>query len=89
MDLGVKRIFPSHGKDLDVEYLRELVNKGVGWDEVTKKLQVEIKKWWKFEWEFPGGAERQKVYLEKEGHTIVKKGKKLKVLDVEKFLVRF
>ena len=38
---------------------------------------------------FPGGAERQKVYLEKEGHTIVKKGKKLKVLDFEKFLVRF
>jgi len=30
MDLGVKCIFPSHGKDFDVEYLRELVNKGVG-----------------------------------------------------------
>lgn len=36
---------------------------------------------------YPGGAERQKEMLEKEGHKIVKKGKKYVVIDFEKYLV--
>ncbi len=40
---------------------------------------------------YPGGEERQKSLLEKEGHTIVQKGKKhirYKVKDFEKHLVK-
>lgn len=36
---------------------------------------------------YPGGAERQKEMLEKEGHKIVKKGKKYVVIDFEKYLL--
>lgn len=36
---------------------------------------------------YPGGAERQKKLLEKEGHVIVKKGKKFFVKDFEKNLL--
>jgi alkylated DNA nucleotide flippase Atl1 len=35
---------------------------------------------------YPGGAEAQKLRLEREGHTIVKKGKKYAVLNYEKAL---
>lgn len=37
---------------------------------------------------YPGGMEGQKKLLEKEGHKIIKKGKKYFVLDYEKFLVK-
>jgi alkylated DNA nucleotide flippase Atl1 len=37
---------------------------------------------------YPGGAEAQKQRLEREGHTVVKKGKKYAVLNYEKALVR-
>ena len=36
---------------------------------------------------YPGGAEAQRFLLEKEGHTVVKKGKKYAVLNYEKSLV--
>jgi len=36
---------------------------------------------------YPGGAEEQKKLLEKEGHRVVKKGKKYVVVDFEKYLV--
>jgi len=36
---------------------------------------------------YPGGAESQKKLLEKEGHKVVKKGKKFVVEDFEKVLV--
>jgi hypothetical protein len=35
---------------------------------------------------YPGGIEAQKVFLEKEGHKVVKKGKKYQILDFEKSL---
>jgi alkylated DNA nucleotide flippase Atl1 len=37
---------------------------------------------------YPGGAEAQKKLLEKEGHKIVKKGKKYVVADYEKSLIK-
>jgi len=37
---------------------------------------------------YPGGQEAHKKLLEKEGYKIVKKGKKYKVLDFEKYLVK-
>ena len=36
---------------------------------------------------YPGGAEAQKLRLEREGHTVIKKGKKYAVLNYEKALV--
>ena len=36
---------------------------------------------------FPGGTEKQKEYLEKEGHSIIRKGEKYKVLNFEGSLV--
>jgi alkylated DNA nucleotide flippase Atl1 len=36
---------------------------------------------------YPGGAEAQRLLLEKEGHTVVKRGKKYAVLNYEKSLV--
>jgi len=38
---------------------------------------------------YPGGVEVQKKLLKKEGHKIVKKGKKYRVVDFEKRLVKF
>jgi alkylated DNA nucleotide flippase Atl1 len=37
---------------------------------------------------YPGGAEAQKQRLEREGHTVVKKGKKHVVLNYEKSLIQ-
>jgi alkylated DNA nucleotide flippase Atl1 len=37
---------------------------------------------------YPGGVEAQKRLLEKEGHKMIQKGKKLVVVDFEKYLVR-
>lgn len=37
---------------------------------------------------YPGGTEVQKVLLEKEGHKIIKKGKRYFVLGFEKYLVK-
>lgn len=37
---------------------------------------------------YPGGTESQKKLLEKEGHKVIKKGKKYFVVDYEKSLVR-
>ena len=36
---------------------------------------------------YPGGVERQKRLLEKEGHTVINKGKRLFVQDFEKYLL--
>jgi alkylated DNA nucleotide flippase Atl1 len=36
---------------------------------------------------YPGGAERQKKFLEKEGHQVIKKGKKYYVKDYEEKLL--
>ncbi len=38
---------------------------------------------------YPGGIEYQKELLEKEGHKVIKKGKKYVVYDFEKHLVEF
>jgi hypothetical protein len=38
---------------------------------------------------YPGGVDVQKKLLQKEGHKIVKKGKKYLVVDFERHLVRF
>lgn len=38
---------------------------------------------------YPGGVEYQKELLEKEGHKVIKKGKKYVVSDYEKHLVEF
>jgi alkylated DNA nucleotide flippase Atl1 len=37
---------------------------------------------------YPGGAEAQKLRLEREGHAVVKKGKKYAVLNYEKSLIQ-
>jgi alkylated DNA nucleotide flippase Atl1 len=37
---------------------------------------------------YPGGAEAQKLRLEREGHTVVKKGKKHTVLNYEKSIAQ-
>jgi len=37
---------------------------------------------------YPGGVERQKLLLEKEGHRVVQKGRKYVVADYEKSLVK-
>jgi len=37
---------------------------------------------------YPGGVEAQKMRLEREGHMVIKKGKKYKVLDYEKAIVQ-
>ncbi len=53
----------------------------------------EITPWWRtikskgeLNEKFPGGAEKQKELLEREGYEIVKKGKKFFVKNFEKFL---
>ncbi|MBS7615626.1 MGMT family protein [Candidatus Bathyarchaeota archaeon] len=38
---------------------------------------------------YPGGVEGQKKLLEKEGHTVVRKGQRYVVLDYERSLVKF
>jgi alkylated DNA nucleotide flippase Atl1 len=38
---------------------------------------------------FPGGIKRQKALLEKEGHVVINRGKKLFVKDFEKTLVEY
>ena len=38
---------------------------------------------------YPGGIEVQKKILEKEGHKVIKKGKKYVVADFEKHLINF
>lgn len=37
---------------------------------------------------YPNGSEAQKLRLEQEGHTVIKKGKKFKVLNYEEALVQ-
>jgi alkylated DNA nucleotide flippase Atl1 len=37
---------------------------------------------------YPGGIEAQKLLLEREGHTVIKKGKKHAVLNYEKSLIQ-
>lgn len=37
---------------------------------------------------YPGGVEGQKALLEKEGHEVIQKGKKLVVIDYEKSLIK-
>ena len=37
---------------------------------------------------YPGGAEAQKLRLERKGHTVIKKGKKYAVLNFEKALLQ-
>lgn len=37
---------------------------------------------------YPGGAETQKMLLEQEGHTVIKKGRKYSVKDYEKALMQ-
>ena len=37
---------------------------------------------------YPGGIERQKMLLEKEGHKVIQKGKKFIVVDYEKSLIK-
>jgi alkylated DNA nucleotide flippase Atl1 len=37
---------------------------------------------------YPGGAENQKKLLEKEGHVIINKGKRIFVKDFEKYLMK-
>jgi alkylated DNA nucleotide flippase Atl1 len=37
---------------------------------------------------YPGGAEAQRLLLEREGHTVIKKGKKHVVLNYEKSLIQ-
>lgn len=37
---------------------------------------------------YPGGIEAQRLLLEQEGHTMIKKGKKYAVLDYEKSLIQ-
>jgi len=37
---------------------------------------------------YPGGAEAQKKLLEKEGHTVVQKGKKYIIANYEKALAK-
>jgi len=37
---------------------------------------------------YPGGVEKQKRFLEKEGHRVIQKGKKHVVADYEKSLMR-
>jgi alkylated DNA nucleotide flippase Atl1 len=37
---------------------------------------------------YPGGVEAQKKLLEKEGHKVIQKGKKLVVVDFEKYLIK-
>jgi hypothetical protein len=36
---------------------------------------------------YPGGIEAHRLFLEKEGHTIVAKGEKFLVLNYEEFLI--
>jgi alkylated DNA nucleotide flippase Atl1 len=37
---------------------------------------------------YPGGVEAQRKLLEKEGHKVIQKGKRLVVVDFEKYLVK-
>jgi hypothetical protein len=37
---------------------------------------------------YPGGVEAQRLRLEREGHTVIKKGKKHLVLNYEKSLIQ-
>jgi alkylated DNA nucleotide flippase Atl1 len=37
---------------------------------------------------YPGGLQKQKKLLEKEGHKVIQKGKKYVVVDFEKYLIR-
>jgi len=52
-----------------------------------KNFREKLKKDGSLNEKFPGSVEKQKEYLEKEGHSIVRKGKKYKVLNFEGSLV--
>lgn len=57
--------------------------------------KTKITPWWRtlksdglLNGKYPGGVENQKKLLEKEGHKVIKKGKKYIVFDFEKSLAR-
>lgn len=59
-------------------------------EEMRMAGRVDISPWWRvlkgdgfLNEKFPGGAEHQKSLLEGEGHSIIRKGKKYLVADVE------
>jgi alkylated DNA nucleotide flippase Atl1 len=62
-------------------------------EEATRKGQKNITPYWRtlktegvVNEKYPGGVEAQKKLLEKEGHKVVQKGKKYRVVDYEKTL---
>jgi alkylated DNA nucleotide flippase Atl1 len=64
-------------------------------DEQKQKGQESITPYWRtlkvggvINEKYPGGTEEQKKLLEKEGHNVVRKGKKYVVVDYEKSLTR-
>ncbi len=64
-------------------------------EEARAKGKKDITPWWRtlktggiLNEKYPGGIERQKELLEKEGHEIIQKGKKYVVADFEKHLIQ-
>ncbi len=64
-------------------------------EEERKMGKKEITPWWRtlksdgtLNEKYPGGIENQKKLLEKEGHKVIKKGKKYIVAEYQKFLVK-
>ena len=64
-------------------------------EEARMEGKKKITPWWRtlkstgeLNEKYPGGAEGQKKLLEKEGHKVTQKGKRVLVVDFEKYLVR-
>ncbi len=64
-------------------------------EEARAEGKKDITPWWRtlktggiLNEKYPGGIERQKELLEKEGHKIIQKGKKYVVADFEKHLIQ-
>jgi len=64
-------------------------------EEARAEGKKNITPWWRtlktggiLNEKYPGGIERQKELLEKEGHKIIQKGKKYVVADFEKHLIQ-
>jgi alkylated DNA nucleotide flippase Atl1 len=63
-------------------------------EEAKAEGKKDITPWWRtlktggiLNEKYPGGIEKQKELLEKEGHKIIQKGKKYVVADFEKYLI--
>jgi hypothetical protein len=64
-------------------------------EEISKQGKKNLTPYWRtlktdgvINEKYPGGVQAQKIFLEKEGHKVIQKGKKYIVVDYEKYLMK-